>query len=95
VAASISDSADLLRGLVALRSRGEVCEHLVTPTLELKELKVLRIGWELWRALAEGDGVDPEALLLEHLPYDLVETAQTALWDDQVPDGVPGLRLLR
>ena len=40
----------------------------------------VRLSWELWASLAAGDGEDPETLLLEELPLEVIERVRLALW---------------
>lgn len=71
---------DLLLGLVGLRELGAQADEAVETVRELPTLKHLRLGWELFEAMLEGDGLDPEALLLEAYPLELVGRARRALW---------------
>jgi hypothetical protein len=76
----ISADGNLLQSLEALRRLGaESCEA-VAAVLAIKRVLRLRLSWELWAALVEGEGGDPEGLLLRVLPLETVEWARLALW---------------
>jgi len=76
----ISADGDLLQSLEALRRLGtESCEA-VAAVRAIRRIVRLRLSWELWAALIEGEGGDPEGLLLRMLPLETVERARLALW---------------
>jgi hypothetical protein len=50
----------------------------------------LRWSWELSSSLTEGDGQDPEALLLDELPLYVLDQARLAMWGvASGPGGLP------
>jgi len=71
---------DLIDALVALRRVGTEGADAVSAILRVRRVAEVRASWQLWEALTEGDGDDPEALVLTELPLDVVERARTALW---------------
>jgi hypothetical protein len=73
---------DLLRGLAALRELGDDGFSAVTAVLVVPEVRKLRLGWELWEAMAEGEGKDPEVLLLDAIPLSRIELGRAALWGE-------------
>jgi hypothetical protein len=72
---------DGIRCLVDLDGEGEPA---IQAILAMPSVRKIRYGWQLWDALVEGTGEDPDALLLEHLAYDRVDEARSALLG--VPD---------
>jgi hypothetical protein len=70
----------LLRSLITLRRLGVEGEAAVETVLAVRRVQELRLSWELWAALTEGDGEDPEALLLGELPLHVLDQARLALW---------------
>lgn len=80
VARRIRECGDLLAAVLLLRGRGDEYDPVVSAAMQAGDLTRLRLGWELWEALAEGDRLDPEAVLLEVLPLRVVEEARQALW---------------
>ncbi len=81
----LTDYDSLLGGVVALRRLGVEADDAVRAVLTVPVLRRMRLGWELWEALVEGEGEDPEILLGERLPLDTLETARRALWGDVWP----------
>jgi hypothetical protein len=80
VASFISTDGELLRSLVALRRLGSEGAAAVDALLSVKRVAKLRLSWELWAALVEGDGGDPEDDLLGVLPVHALDAAALALW---------------
>lgn len=78
----ITDHADILRGLAAFRRLGAPGETVVAAALALTEVARMRPSWQLWEAIAEGEGHDVQALVQEFVPVDLFQTARFALWGD-------------
>ena len=73
-------TASLPCGAWGRKQRTRSSTVLTVPTL-----RTMRLGWELWEALAEGNGEDPEILLVERLALDKLETARRALWGEVWP----------
>lgn len=89
----LDDHQAVLRGVVALRELGDEAYPAVTASLLIPTLRRMRAGWELWEALADGEGLDPEALLFEAAPIQLIALGHAAFWGET--DFVdPELRLL-
>lgn len=82
----LGDHEDLLRGVAALRELGDQAFTAVTAVLVVPEIRKLRLGWELWEAMAEGQGLDPEVLLLEATPLGLIELGHEALYGEGLFD---------
>jgi len=80
LAAWIARDGDLVEALVALRRLGAEGADALQAALSVRPVATLRASWQLWEALAEGDGEDPERLLLKTLPLEVVERARRALW---------------
>jgi hypothetical protein len=77
----------LLDALVALRRLGAEGRDALEAVLSVRRVAALRASWALWEALTEGDGEDPEALLLSVLPLSVLEDARHALWGCSWRDG--------
>jgi hypothetical protein len=76
----IDVDGELLGSLITLRRLGAEGVASVDEVLAIRRVQELRLSWELWSSLTEGDGEDPEALLLGALPLHVVEKARLALW---------------
>jgi len=83
----IAQDGELLDGLLALRRLGREGEEALEALLAVRRVATLKASWSLWSALAEGDGHEPEDLLLRALPLDAVERARQALWGRSWRDG--------
>ncbi len=78
----IASDGDLLDCLLALRRLGGEGAVALQNALSLRRVATLKFSWELWEALAEGEGEDADVLLLRNLsPYTL-DMARQALWGD-------------
>ena len=75
----VDEHGVLLDGLNELREIGDE-EAAVAALLNVRLVRMLRLSWELWEALLEGEGADPSDLLAAHLPDDLVAWCRSALW---------------
>ena len=75
-----SANGELLRSLVALRRLGAEGANGLAAALAIKRVVRLRLSWQLWAALVEGDGGDPEELLLRELSLDAIDHVRVALW---------------
>jgi hypothetical protein len=100
LAAWIARDGTLLESLLALRGLEAEGLEALEAVLAVRRVAVLRASWGLWEALTEGDGDDPEGLLLGVLPLSLVENARRALWgsswrdaDETQPDQARSPRL--
>jgi hypothetical protein len=64
LAAWIGRDGDVVEALVALRRLGAEGADALQAVLSVRRVAMLRASWQLWEALAEGDGEDPEKLLV-------------------------------
>ena len=78
----IFEHSDLVFGLAGLRDRGPDADHAVAAALEIPELQVLRLSWELIDAFIESDDGDPEELFVEVWGERLYERARFALFGE-------------
>jgi hypothetical protein len=86
----IARDGDLVDALVALRRLGREGADALQAALSVRRVATLRASWQLWEALAEGDGEDPEEFLLRALPLHVVEQARRALWGPSWRDADSG-----
>jgi hypothetical protein len=89
LAAWIAHDGDLVEALVALRRLGAEGADALQAVLSVRRVATLRSSWQLWEALAEGDGENPEELLVKALQLHVVERARRALWGPSWRDGDP------
>jgi hypothetical protein len=96
----IARDGTLLESLLALRRLGAEGRDALEAVLAVRRVAALRASWGLWEAITEGDGDDPEVLLIGVLPLTVVEHARRALWgsswrdaDEAQPDQAPRTRL--
>lgn len=80
LAAWLEEQQELLRDLIALRALGAGAQEAVQAVLELPKVRVARLSWKLWASFTAADGVDPEALLLQHASPDLMCLGTKALF---------------
>ena len=80
LAAWLRQHRTILHGLSALRALGPPGEEAVHAVLEVAAVACFRLSWELWATLAEGEGVDAEALLAEYAAISDIELARNAVW---------------
>jgi hypothetical protein len=83
----IARDGRLLEALVALRRLDGEAADALQALLAVRRVAALKASWGLWEALVEGDGADPEDLLLAVLPLEVLEHARTALWGPSWRDG--------
>jgi hypothetical protein len=76
----IMDNLELLAGLRSLRALGECAENAVAEVEAVKEIRRVRLGWELWDAMVRGEGRQPQLMLLKHVPFEVLELAEDAFW---------------
>lgn len=76
----------LLDALTELRHLGDE-PVAVAALLDARPVRTLRLSWELWEALLDGDGEDTEATLEEVVEADVLGWCRSALW------GARGLRV--
>jgi hypothetical protein len=76
----IAKNGTLLDALLALRRLRAEGRDALQTVLAIRRVAALKASWALWEALTEGDGEDPEGLLLRALPLSQVEEARSALW---------------
>jgi hypothetical protein len=94
----LAEHDDLIEALVCLRRSGACAEAAVTAVLDLTAVQALRLSYELWIALCEGDGVDPDPLLARSLPTSVLDRLSQALWGSRLEfeqDARPALELVR
>lgn len=89
----LDDHDGLLNGIDELRCLGDEGAVALDAVMNVREVKKFRLGWELWEAMLEGDGVDPEVLLDEHVPYESLELGRRALWGEE--SSSPSLTVVR
>jgi hypothetical protein len=89
LAREIAAERPLLDALAALRCLGDEGAEAAAALGRTRRVAALRWSWELWEALAEGSGSDPEARLLDVLPVGTIDHARFALWGPswRSPDG--------
>jgi hypothetical protein len=82
VAERIEEYSDIIVGLAALRGLGQDGQAIADAAIELRDLRVLRLSWELLDALIESDGLDGSELLNKHTTDELVDCARIAIWGE-------------
>ena len=98
VADAIVELEDVIYGIDGLRALGEPAEAALAAVLEVPPVRKLSLSWQLVEALADGDGVDLEAHLIELLGFEqatyvrgvlfpVEPSAQLVLFPGYVPDG--------
>ncbi len=80
IATLVEENLDVLSGMEGLRDYGEAADEAIGASLNIPEIRRLRLAWELFEALLEGEDVDPEAYLLEHLTFESLSVTRAALW---------------
>lgn len=85
IAQWIVRNGSLLDALVALRRLAEEGDDAVEAVSHIHRVLQLRLSWELWEALVDGDGGDAEALLRTVLPIEVLDKARYALWGSAWP----------
>lgn len=80
LAAWIHTHREPIDSLSALRRLGNEGSDALEALLATRSVATVRASWELFEALAEGDGDDPELLLLKVLSPSQLESARRALW---------------
>jgi hypothetical protein len=83
----LAKDGGLLDSLLALRRLGAEGRDALETVLAIRRVAALRASWALWEALTEGDGEDPEVLLLRALPLSQLEDARRALWGSSWREG--------
>jgi hypothetical protein len=83
----IAKNGTLLESLLALRRLGAEGRDALQAALAIRRVAALKASWALWEALTEGDGEDPEVLLLGALPLSQLEDARWALWGSSWREG--------
>jgi hypothetical protein len=76
----ISTHRDLVDALASLRRVGVEAAPALEALLGQRSVQRLRLSWQLWAALLEGDGEEPEDRLLELVPVEVLDRARDALW---------------
>jgi hypothetical protein len=80
----IAIDGSLLDALITVRRLGDEGSEALAALNKIRRVAELRLSWQLWAALAEGDGDEPELLLLEVLPLGVLDHARRALWGSSV-----------
>jgi hypothetical protein len=80
----IAIDGSLLDALITVRRLGDEGSAALAALNKIRRVAELRLSWQLWAALAEGDGDEPEVLLLETLPLGVLDHARRALWGSSV-----------
>lgn len=75
----VRDHEDLLRGLTGLAQLGGVASEAIAAVRDLPDVRKIRLGWELFETLTQGDGLEPEVFMFEVLPFEMVELLTSAL----------------
>jgi hypothetical protein len=83
----LAKDGSLLDSLLALRRLGAEARDALQAVLAIRRVAALKASWGLWEALTDGDGKDPEVLLLRALPLSQLEDARSALWGSSWRDG--------
>jgi len=78
--ASLAHERRLVDALDTLRSLGDEGAEAVEAILSLRRIKTIKFSWQLWESLTEGEGLDPEALLLDEIPVATLDRARHALF---------------
>jgi hypothetical protein len=73
---------EVLLGLEGLRSLGPEAAGAIEAALAVPTIRRFRLSWELFDALAEGDGADPEQLLADEMPYESIDLVRGALFGE-------------
>jgi hypothetical protein len=76
----IARDGSVLDALLSLRYLGAEGSDALEALLLVRRVAALRASWGLWEAIIEGDGHDPDVLLLRVLPLSVLENARRALW---------------
>ena len=77
---SLALERPLLDALAVLRSLGDEGTESVEAISALRRIKTIKLSWQLWESLAEGEGLDSEALLLYEIPVGTLDRDRDALF---------------
>ncbi len=69
----------VLEALVVLRGL-PFTDEAVEEILDVPEIRKLRLGWEFWQAVVEGEELDAEGILLESLLHESYLLVREAIW---------------
>ncbi len=89
LAAWLEEHQDLLRGLLAIRALEPEAHEAVQAVLNVQKIRVVRLSWELWASFTRADAADPDALLLDHVPEEMVRLGKDALFGKGARPAVP------
>jgi hypothetical protein len=79
---SILEHSDLVFGLAGLRDLGPNAEEAVSRALEIPQLAVLRLSWELIDAVIESEDEDPAILFTAVLGERICQRARYAVFGE-------------
>jgi hypothetical protein len=80
LAGSITEHEYVIYGIDGLRALGELADDALAAVLEVPSIRKLMLSWQLVEALADGDGVEIEAHLIEVLGYEVATYARGVLF---------------
>jgi hypothetical protein len=81
---SILEQVDLVFGLAGLRDLGPAADDAVGRALEIPELAVLRISWQLIEALIDSEDADPVDLFTNVLGENVYRRARYAVFGESL-----------
>ena len=90
----LDENEGLVSGLVRLREL-PWSEQAVEAVLAVPEVRRVRLSWELWESLVDGNGDDPDRLLYGRVPLSMLEMAQFAIWGPEAHPSGPFLSIVR
>lgn len=85
VAEAVLEHEYVIYGIDGLRALGETGAAALEVMLHLPTVRRLQLSWQLFEALADGEGVDPEGYLVEALGLDFATYARDVLFPVERP----------
>ncbi|MCA1704643.1 MAG: hypothetical protein LC808_15825 [Actinobacteria bacterium] len=83
----LADNRDVLDGLLGLRELGAKGAAALEIVVSVRAVQTIRLAWELWEEVVLAGGGDPERLLFDHVPLDLIGLGRAAIWGGTTPGG--------